>query len=160
MIFDDIVKTFDGVKFFLSCITGTTTNRADAKDIRYGISYFIVFKQTEKTSVDSLFAAFHDNNMDTTISKIKSGDTKDELKDIMLSQLCTVVKVSVFIYSVWRNKLYPKYGIQTILIVSNIKKIVFKVQCVSKYFRRFLHFITTMYRYTVVFRSIIFCLNN
>ena len=100
MVFDDVLKTFDGIKFFFSCITGTTSHnsKSDGSDeIRYGISYYVVFTNTERTDVDTIFAAFHDNNLETTVTKLKYLKNGED-KDRFLSQLSQVVKV-LFTYS-------------------------------------------------------------
>ena len=97
-MFDDVLKSFDGIKFFLSCITGTQSCNGKSGEVRKGISYYIVFVSTEKTDSDKIFAAFHDNNLETTVTRLRSVKDADDSRMKMLNQLSIVVKVRVNFY--------------------------------------------------------------
>lgn len=93
MVFDDILKAFSGVRFFLSCITGTQTNREGETEVRCGIAYFIVYRATEDTTVEKFFAAFHDNNLESKMNKLLMKKDEDNREEQMVHQLSQVVKV-------------------------------------------------------------------
>lgn len=93
-MFDDTLKKFDGVRFFLSCITGTKTNRKGSTEIRHGIAYFIVFRQTEMTTVEKFFAAFHDSNLESRITKLSLKRDVEDREEQLENKLSQVVKVN------------------------------------------------------------------
>lgn len=92
-VLEDALKSFDGIRFYISCITGTKTHRNDANEIRCGIAYFMVIQPTESTTEENLFAAFHDHNLEVSLTKIKSKRNEDDGRERVLDQLCQVVKV-------------------------------------------------------------------
>ena len=108
-MFDDKLKNLSGVKFFISCITGTTSHALD-KDIRTGISYYICFNNTVDTDLEKIFALFHDNNFDVVVSKIKYKKIDDDIENLLV-QLKQVVKVKfqllqVFTTIVFKFKIF------------------------------------------------------
>ena len=45
------VRQISGIQFFISCITGTTTNTKNLSNIaRPGIAYFIIFRKNSKAN--------------------------------------------------------------------------------------------------------------
>jgi len=91
MEMDRIIQELDGVDFFLSSITGTTTNcKSSTQTKRQGISYFIVYQTTKTTTEETIFQRFHDHDIDALITTIKTM-SKDS-QEATLSMLKQVVK--------------------------------------------------------------------
>ena len=62
-----------GIQFFISCVTGTTTNtRTSSNTAQPGIVYFIVFHKNSKANQTVLFSCFHDTRMDAFVTRIRS----------------------------------------------------------------------------------------
>ena len=120
---DKVMEKAQGIKFFISCITGTMTNGPKAKlDFSAGISYFLCYVKNKCINEEKIFAMFHDNGMEIEISKIKTRNVgKSSTSDIILVQLKQVVKVLKFIKSIFLNVLVLK------IQVSKIKKSMFYV---------------------------------
>lgn len=97
MQMDEMIQEMDGVDFFLSSITGTTTNcKTSTQTKREGISYFIVYQATKTTTEETLFQNFHDNDIDAAITTIKTKST--DTQEATLSMLKQVVKVYYFLF--------------------------------------------------------------
>lgn len=99
LTFDDKLEESGKLKFFVSCISGTTTNSAQnvSTSARPCISYFLVFNKNA-TNEDEIFSIFHDNNFDPELKKIgKSSSTlnviQSDTKIDVMEELKKVVKV-------------------------------------------------------------------
>lgn len=68
---DAAISELDGVQFFISCITGTTTNSSKQRTIRPGIAYFIAYIPTESTTEETLFRSLHNKDMNGDVAEIK-----------------------------------------------------------------------------------------
>ena len=90
LIFDDKLKTYGKVKFFISCISGTSTN-SGSNESRPCIAYFFVY-DCKLTTEDDLFAIFHDNNLDPDLKKL-NGDNNGRHE--VITELKKVLKVSI-----------------------------------------------------------------
>ena len=108
---DKKLASLPGIAFFISCITGTTTNRTVAKNAKAAVAYFISVKAKSGTTEDVIFREFHDNNMDMNIATIKLKGKSVAPKDTILCQLKQVVKVS-YLYNVCCLSIYVNYGIK------------------------------------------------
>ena len=92
---DKILQDTPGISFFLSSITGTNSH-AQKKDEEYtsGIAYFISYVKTKDFNEETIFALFHDQDVDIEISKLKTRKSSKSASDNLLVQLKQVVKVS------------------------------------------------------------------
>lgn len=88
---DSIVAKVPGVEFFISAITGTSTNCGDQAQvsIRPGIGYLVSFSKNTMACEMGVFNAIHDSGMDATVSQIKTSKLS---KDPVLQCLKQVVK--------------------------------------------------------------------
>lgn len=74
---DDVLATIDGVQFFISAITGLTSNAkssvGEMENIMHpAVGFFIVYRKTETCDENTLFAELHKREVDVTISKIRT----------------------------------------------------------------------------------------
>lgn len=89
---DDVISKINGVEFFISCITGTTTNCGNKINaIRPSIAYFLSFNKGISACEADVFQAIHDIDLDASVSTIKTNASKDPV----LQTLKQVVKVSL-----------------------------------------------------------------
>ena len=97
LTFDEKLKAIKGIKFFLSCISGTTSNNETHEDgSRACISYFIVYNG-EVIKENKIFGAFHDNNLDPELKKVGSKASKKSAQDKteIMRELKLIIKVIV-----------------------------------------------------------------
>jgi len=86
---DEVISKINGVEFFISCLTGTTTNCGNAVNaVRPAVAYFISFKKGISGCESEVFQAIHDIDLDATVSLIKTSSSKDPV----LQTLKQVVK--------------------------------------------------------------------
>ena len=93
---DDALVTLPGIHFFLSCVTGTVSKtvgeaNAETGHIRPGISYFIVFTESEQCNEQIVFAALHDSGVEPSVNLIRNRNKDDSTQ--IVSSLKTVLKV-------------------------------------------------------------------
>lgn len=80
------------MQFFISSLTGTTSNSKAKKDsARPGISFFICYRKNSGTNKMIVFQHLHDAGLDANVTEIK---TKGDSQTSMLQSLKLVVKVS------------------------------------------------------------------
>ena len=92
--FDEQLKKIKGIKFFLSCISGTTSNNeGDGDGSRPCISYFIVYNN-EMIKEDEIFGAYHDNQLDPELKKVGSKKKTTQDKADIMRELKLVIKVN------------------------------------------------------------------
>ena len=92
--FDEQLKKIKGIKFFLSCISGTTSNNeGDGDGSRPCISYFIVYNN-EMIKEDEIFGAYHDNQLDPELKKVGSKKKTTQDKADIMRELKLIIKVN------------------------------------------------------------------
>ena len=69
---DQVISNVPGVQFFLSSITGTSTNSKKTATIRPGISFFICYRKNSYANQMTIFQHLHDSGMDATVAAIKT----------------------------------------------------------------------------------------
>ena len=81
MNIDEKLIATQGVQFFLSCITGTTSNKEKEKrSVSPGIAYYIAFSPTGACQETTLYNLIHDNGFDPQMKVFKcSTDNADEV---------------------------------------------------------------------------------
>ena len=90
--------------FFVSCITGTTTNTKISSNIaRPGIAYFILFRKNSKGNETVLFSYLHDTGMDVSVTRISSNKTSLDEECAVIQGLKQVVKVAKIIFSYFKR---------------------------------------------------------
>lgn len=89
---DNLIASLPGVDFFISCITGTTTNTKNKESVRPGVAYFIAYQWNSQTNETSIFKCLHDSGLEATVNTLKTRSSKDE-KQSLLQCLKQVVKV-------------------------------------------------------------------
>lgn len=72
LLIDDVISKIPGVVFFISCVTGTTTNSKrqnieTSNKASPGVSYFICGINVD---VELVFAQLHDANFNVELSKV------------------------------------------------------------------------------------------
>ena len=94
---DSVLQSMNGINFFVSCVTGTTTHGPSSSNentFLAGISYFISYVKSSVVDQEKIFALFHDNEIDIDISKIKTRSSKkSDSAENLLAQLKQVCKV-------------------------------------------------------------------
>ena len=95
---DKEVGKIEGVQFFISSITGTTTNKKNATSTRPGVAYFIVYRKNSKANESAIFKCLHDSGMEASVTEIKSRNKSLEEKKGIIQGLEQVVKVIFSIY--------------------------------------------------------------
>lgn len=88
---DKQLKSNDQIKFFISCISGTTSNGHGDDTARPCIAYFICFTKT--TDEESVFSLLHDFGFDPHVKQIGSENIEKKKKDEILKEMSIVVKV-------------------------------------------------------------------
>ena len=98
------IRQISGIQFFISCITGTTTNTKTSLNIaRPGIAYFIVFRKNSKANETVLFSCLHDTGMDASVTRISSNKKSLDEECAMIQGLKQVVKVTKIIFSYFKR---------------------------------------------------------
>lgn len=93
LLFDEKLKSLgQRIKFFISCISGTTSNNGSDDTSRPCISYFIV--HSDKIDEDEIFEIFHDSDLDPDLKKVGRKGTKFYNQMETLSELKSILKVS------------------------------------------------------------------
>ena len=90
--------------FFMSCITGTTTNTKISSNIaRPGIAYFILFRKNSKGNETVLFSYLHDTGTDVSVTRISSNKISLDEECTVIQGLKQVVKVAKIIFSYFKR---------------------------------------------------------
>ena len=98
------VRQISGIQFFISCITGTTTNTKNLSNIaRPGIAYFIVFLKNSKANDTILITCLHDTRMDASVTRISSNKKALDEECAMIQGLKHVVKVTKIILAYFKR---------------------------------------------------------
>jgi len=90
---DNKIKSLSGIRFFISCITGTCSNRMAAENAKAAISYFICCNNSGKTNEETIFGMTHDMNLIASVCTIKCRSKHEDPKERLLQQLKQVLKV-------------------------------------------------------------------
>ena len=90
--------------FFLSCITGTTTNtNISSNNAQPGIAYFILFRKNSKGNKTVLFSYLHDAGMDVSVTRISSNKKSLDEECAVIQGLKQVVKAAKIIFSYFKR---------------------------------------------------------
>ena len=72
-LLEEQIGQVSGIQFFISCITGTTTNTKTLSNIaRSGTAYFTVFRKNSKANKTVLFSCLQDTGMDASVTHISN----------------------------------------------------------------------------------------
>ena len=95
---DKMLSNTNSIKFFISCITGTSTSGKEKfVGVTPGVSYFIVFDH-KIIKEDVIYAKFHDIDGINEDFQLKSMKRKSlNSKNEILSHLTRTVKVKIFL---------------------------------------------------------------
>ena len=96
-VLDEVISGISGIQFFISSVTGTTTNTNKTTSVRPGIAYFIVFRRNSEANESAIFKYLHDSGMEATVTEIRSKNSKDGNYSV-LQGLKQVVKVNLVIF--------------------------------------------------------------
>ena len=97
-LLEEQIRQISGIQFFISCVTGTTTNtKTSSNTARPGIAYFIVFRKNSKANETVLFGCLHDTGMDASVTRICSNKKLLDEECAMIQGLKQVVKVIKFV---------------------------------------------------------------
>ena len=103
LVLDEKLKLMGKTKFFISCISGTSTNSGDGDgESRPCIAYFIIY-DSKLTSEEEIFATFHDNDLDPQLKKISGYSKEPKPKSTIFKELKKALKVRCFSFF---NKLF------------------------------------------------------
>lgn len=98
-ILDNSLKEIAGIKFIISCVTGTASHNAQDGTFTPGIAYFICFGPNTTESV--IHQCFHDQDLEFDLKTIKFRRGGND-KDLYMRQLKQIVKVLLFILTIFR----------------------------------------------------------
>ena len=90
---DKKLQAAKSIKFFISCISGTTSNGHGDNAVNPCTAYFICYDK--KVDEEEVFSLFHDNSFDPVVRKIGKNNGTQNKEDI-LKELGTVLKVTIF----------------------------------------------------------------
>ena len=103
-LLEEKIVQISGIQFFISCVTGTTTNtKTSSNTARPGISYFIVFRKNSKANETVLFSCLHDTGMDASVTHISSDKKSYDEECAMIQGLKQVVKVIKFVFCYFKR---------------------------------------------------------
>ena len=94
LIFDERLQKAKYVNFFISCLSGTSSNAHADETVRPCVSYFICYGKD--IDEEEVFSLFHDSNFDPTIRKIGKQRKEENEKEAIFKELKTVLKVLKF----------------------------------------------------------------
>ena len=103
-LLEEQIRQISGIQFFMSCVTGTTTNtKTLSNTARPGIAYFIVFCKNSKGNETVLFSCLHDTGMDASVTHISSNKKSLDEQCAMIQGLKQVVKVIKLIFCYFKK---------------------------------------------------------
>ena len=103
-LLEEKIGQISGIQFFISCVTGTTTNtKTSSNTARPGIAYFIVFRKNSKANETVLFSCLHDTGMDASVTRISSNKKSLDDECAMNQGLKQVVKVIKFAFCYFKG---------------------------------------------------------
>jgi len=91
LVLNEILTKLAGIKFFISCVTGTTSHsfQSDTK-FTAGVSYFICYRPSKEVNERVIHDRFHDGQVEFTLKSLKS---KSKKEDDVMAVLKQTVKV-------------------------------------------------------------------
>ena len=101
---EEQIRKISGIHFFISCITGTTTNVKTSSNIaRPGFTYFTVSRKNLKANETVLFSCLHDTGMNASVTRISSIKKSLDEECAIIQGLKQVFKVTNIIFSYFKR---------------------------------------------------------
>ena len=89
---DDILASISGVQYFFSCVTimrsnakksSSRTAEVQSPPSYPGVAYFICYRRNEICNENTIFAAFHNADMERTVSKVRTHSQASSLFQVL-----------------------------------------------------------------------------